>query len=349
MPSGCLNNFTCSVKTDNAGTSTSTQFTMPTVSGGTYNCIVSWGDGNSSTITTYNDAAWTHTYSIAGTYTIIVSGIFNGLQFSAGGDCLKLLNISRWGNFKPTSVTGVFRGCANLTVTAKDILDLSLTTTLNQFFAACSSLTTVPSFNLWNHTSISNYGNCFGLGCVLFNMPINIRITSMTTTGAMLDGATNFNSPVTIDAVLNTGYQQMFRNTKMNSAINLNGTTVIRADSMLSGCTTYNQPLNNIGSLSVCTRVDSMLNGCTAFDQDISFFIIASLTNAASMLSASGFSITNYDKLLDITTGWPSQVTIQNNVVFSAGSAHYSAGAPTTGRNYLTSTKGWTITDGGSP
>lgn len=41
--------------------------------------------------------------------------------------------------------------------------------------------------------------------------------------------------------------------------------------------------------------------------------------------------------------------SIQSSVTFSAGTAHYSAGAPTTGRTYLTGTKLWTITDGGTP
>ena len=92
-----LTDFVSSWKTDNAGTSSSTQITIPTVSTGTYNCVVYWGDGNSSTITTYNDAAWTHTYSGAATYTVTISNTFAGIKFNNGGDRLKLLGISQWG------------------------------------------------------------------------------------------------------------------------------------------------------------------------------------------------------------------------------------------------------------
>ena len=114
-------------------------------------------------------------------------------------------------------------------------------------------------------------------------------------------------------------------------------------------CTSFNQPVNHYKTDAV-GRFDNMFSGCTAFDQDISGFNISSSTNLATMLLNSGFSITNYDLLLDPTTGWPSQATIQPNMNFHAGTAHYSAGAPTTGRAILTGgPNNWTITDGGTP
>lgn len=61
------NCFITTWKTNNAGVSSSTQITIPTSATGTYNCIVDYGDGNiASNMITYNDARWTHTYSVAG-------------------------------------------------------------------------------------------------------------------------------------------------------------------------------------------------------------------------------------------------------------------------------------------
>jgi hypothetical protein len=95
------------------------------------------------------------------------------------------------------------------------------------------------------------------------------------------------------------------------------------------------------------TTMQFMFSGATAFNQDVSAWSIAALTSANNMFNGSGLTTTNYDKLLNNTTGWPSQATIQPNVAFHAGTAKYSAGAPATGRGILTGTYTWTITDGG--
>jgi hypothetical protein len=52
------------------------------------------------------------------------------------------------------------------------------------------------------------------------------------------------------------------------------------------------------------------------------------------------FSTTNLDAIYN---GW---VTVQTSINISFGTAKYSA-AGVAGRNYLTGTKLWTITDGG--
>jgi hypothetical protein len=64
--------FIMLVKTDNAGTTPSDSFAIPTAGTG-YNYDVDWGDGNTSTGLT---AGTTHAYASAGTYTIKISGVF---------------------------------------------------------------------------------------------------------------------------------------------------------------------------------------------------------------------------------------------------------------------------------
>ena len=70
--------FEFTVKTDNAGVSTSTQFQLPLVSSLPLNAVVDWGDGNTDTITTFNQAETLHTYTSAGTYTISITGDLSG-------------------------------------------------------------------------------------------------------------------------------------------------------------------------------------------------------------------------------------------------------------------------------
>jgi len=117
-------------------------YTLPTVDGGVYNCTVEWGDGTTSTITSWNQSEVTHQYPSAGKYRIKISGQFEGINFHRHEelnhhDHLKLLDVISWGDdskmdiaghvspFNPhgfpnigsngimTSSTGMFCGCKN--------------------------------------------------------------------------------------------------------------------------------------------------------------------------------------------------------------------------------------------
>ncbi len=74
--------FITTWKTDNAGVSASNQITIPTTGGG-YNYNVNWGDGQVSTGVTGDI---THTYAVAGTYTVSISGAFPRIYFHKLGD-----------------------------------------------------------------------------------------------------------------------------------------------------------------------------------------------------------------------------------------------------------------------
>ncbi|MGE8342849.1 MAG: hypothetical protein ACN6OI_17610 [Flavobacterium sp.] len=52
------NSFVSTWRTSNTstGSSAATQVKLPLVSSGTYNFIIDWGDGNTNTITTWNQA-----------------------------------------------------------------------------------------------------------------------------------------------------------------------------------------------------------------------------------------------------------------------------------------------------
>ena len=319
--------FISSWKTNNTGVSTSTQIKIPTVSTGVYNCSVNWGDGSTSAITTYNDAAWTHTYSGAGTYTVTITGVFRGLRFNNGGDRQKLLNISQWGSeFRlGTTENGYLYGCINLTITATDILDLTDTTNLASTFRLCSAITTIPSINSWNMTSVTTLAN-FIQQAPLFNQALTLNIPACTTLQGAINSCTNFNSPVNL-------------------------TTSASLTSTLNMCLTC---INFAGSITISnttgvTNMATTFSGCTVANPDASTWSIASLTNATNMFLNSGFDKTNYNKLLDSATGWPSQATIQSSVPFGAGTAHYDGANAIAGRLVLTGTKGWTISDSGTP
>src|SRR5690554_7971973 len=73
-------------------------FDLPLRDGYNYDFVVDWGDGNTDTITSYNQAEKLHTYSTGGVYTISITGLCEAWYFNYSGDRLKLTSIDQWGN-----------------------------------------------------------------------------------------------------------------------------------------------------------------------------------------------------------------------------------------------------------
>lgn len=201
--------FIMLVKTDNAGTSASDQFTIPCPPA-TYNYDVDWGDGTTDTGLT---GTITHTFaSGAGTYTVKISGIFPRIQFNNGGDKLKLLEIQNWGNVAWTLLNEAFYGCTNLDVTATDSGNFSGCTTLRGAFRGCTSLVGTSGFNSWDLSSVTNLDRTF-FGCNSLNIDIpDWNVSNVTDFGEAFNACIVFNSDLSNWNVSNaTQLDFMFR------------------------------------------------------------------------------------------------------------------------------------------
>lgn len=137
------------------GTSNEDQITIPTLSTGSYNCDVYWSDGTSDLgITTYNDAAWTHTFPTNSERVWCrIEGDFEGWKFNYGGDKDKIVCIMQWGGMSlSTGNAGrAFGRCDNLTeVCALDAPLLGSGLPLNYLFNA-----TALTFIDWTNWDIS--------------------------------------------------------------------------------------------------------------------------------------------------------------------------------------------------
>lgn len=334
------------------GTSTSNQITLPLVSGGTYNFTVNWGDGSSNTITTYNDPNITHTYAASGVKTVSITGTITGWAFANAGDAIKITNISEWGPFNLGTVSqysatggGAFYGASNLTVTARDLMDLTGVTSLNGLFWGCSSLTSVPNINSWNVaniTSLANtfrnsafnsgisswntanvtvFANCFNTNTD-FNQPIgNWNTANATNMTSMFANATAFNQPLGNWNIANaTTISWMFNNTNFNQDISSwNTANVTSMAGMFSNNAAFNQ---NIGSWNTA-NVTNMWSLFTAssFNQNIGSWNVVNVTNMLNMFTSNtAFSQTNYDSLL---IGWGAQ-NVKTGVTFHADNTKYS-------------------------
>ena len=142
--------FIFSVKTDNAGTSSNSQFTIPTNTTGITQAFLYDIETSDGQIITSVTGDTTITFPSAGTYDVKISGSFPYMYFNNGGDTRKLLNIKNFGIYAlgSTNQESAFNGCSDLIISATDIGHFENVTDFGQVntgaWQNCSSLTSFP-------------------------------------------------------------------------------------------------------------------------------------------------------------------------------------------------------------
>ena len=133
------------------------QISLPLVQHGTHEFIVSWGDGSTDEITSWDAPATTRTYPAVGTYTVDIVGVISGWRFThAGvdmvewGEAGKLEEGVQWGSLSLGDTFAQFWGAANLVITATDASDLTQTTSLSCACSDCSYLESIFSLGAWD-------------------------------------------------------------------------------------------------------------------------------------------------------------------------------------------------------
>ena len=175
--------FRFSVNSAGTGTSAPNEFTIP-INAGTFNYDISTDDGYSATGVT---GAHTITFpSGKGVHNVVITGLFPGVLFNAGGDDDKILTIDNWGTYGKgsTDQQKAFYGCSLLAINATDegnfsqvtnffrfafftpnittfpFINLSSATNFNSFLYYATSLTTFPA-NMFDNSPATNYINAF--------------------------------------------------------------------------------------------------------------------------------------------------------------------------------------------
>jgi surface protein len=283
--------FEFSVKTDNlsAGSSTSTQFKLPVTGTGFIPFNITWGDGSSNFITSFDDANLLHQYPVAGTYNVKCSGVVVGLQFVGSGDRLKLLVISKVDGLN-ISVSQTFNGCSNMSWIANNspvIFTLSLFST----FRACSNFN--GNISSWNTQNVTSMEEMFR-NATMFNQNIgNWNTSSVTSMSSMFNSATNFNQNIGNWDVLNvTNMTALFRDATMfNQNIgNWNTSSVTSMSSMFNSATNFNGNIGNWNTSSV-TSMSSMFRSAINFNQNIGNWNTSKvITTGLMFLGATNFN-----------------------------------------------------------
>jgi len=276
--------------------STLSFFKLPLVSNGSYNFTVSWGDGQTDVVQTFNSPNASHAYAGFGTYNIVISGVLNLWSFSQEPTSqLMLKKIKQWGTnvnlFKNDGATinGQFNNCFNLT--SVDCPDLPiLGTNLNNFFNGCRSLTTINRLNEWDMEQVTTANGMFR-DCFVFNGNVSgWNMYSCSNLGRMFQNCYQFNSNLsnwnlkpnntrtTIQLTSFLTNAQSY-NSPIFSGITLELTN---QSSVFSGCTIFNQPIVEWEfekKPNFSLNLSNMFNGCTTFNQDIGYFSFSEITN----------------------------------------------------------------------
>jgi surface protein len=188
-------------------------------------------------------------------------------------------------------------------------------------------------------------------GAFAFNQPIGGWDTSQVTDMSYMFYGTPFNQPLdNWDTGSVTNMRGLFSDSAFNQDISGwdTGAVTIMAE-LFEGAFAFNQPIGSWDTSQV-TDISYMfyddLNVSMVFDQDLSAWNISQVAAASSMFDGYYFknnlSIANYNALLN---GWAAQPA-QIGVIFDAGDSQYTL-IGKAGRDILTDTYNWTITDGG--
>ena len=155
--------FLITVNTMNPGTSTSFQFTIPTI-GSEYNFNIDCNNDGTNESKGHK-GSYTCNYKIPETYTIRISdntgaGLgFPRISFNNGGDMQKLLSVDQWGTGKWASMAGAFDGCMFMTLNATDASELFYVADMSWMFAGASAFN--ADISGWNMHTVTTAANMF--------------------------------------------------------------------------------------------------------------------------------------------------------------------------------------------
>ena len=245
--------FIFTVKTDNAGTSGTNQFTIPTRAVGITQPFlydIETSDGQTITGVIGNH---TITFPTAGTYDVKISGSFPYMFFADTGDKLKLLEIKNFGIYAlgSTAHSSAFFGCSNLVISATDTGHFENVTNFATIFYNCSSLITIPQIDISSATVFNSaFQNCTSL--TSFPLLDTSNVNNFNATWYGCTSLTSFPSNA-FDSNMASNYTNAFNFTNLttqsidNILVSLDTSGVINGNFAQSG----GQGPSYIGSIAV--------------------------------------------------------------------------------------------------
>ncbi|MGJ8683586.1 MAG: BspA family leucine-rich repeat surface protein [Nonlabens sp.] len=283
------------------------------------NVAIDWGDGVTNSYVSPNNLQVTHTYSIPGVYTVIVTGPLNAIYLFLNDDVV----ITQWGNSQFLTMEGAFSSCQNLSINATDVPDLSNVTSMSRMFIGATNFNSnisnwdvsnvrdmshmfnnTHTFNqslaTWDVSNVTNMERMF-YETGAFNQPLNNwNVSNVTNLKAMFSRSIAFNQPLDNWDVSNvTDMSFMFNySVAFNGSLNnWDVSNINNMTSIFSYTTAFNQPLNNwdVSNVNFMAR---MFFHATAFNQPLNGWNVSNVMTMDEMFgNALNFNsdISNWD------------------------------------------------------
>ena len=271
-------------------TTASTVFTAPLVdaSGLTPSLYINWGDGNTSgLITSSTSPERIHTYSVAGTYTITISGFMPGFRVDNSSSRTLITELVQWGTVGLRTIN--FYGCSNLTAIPGSAslsgvggyTGLSEVTTFASFLRS-TKITSIPSDIFAYSPNATTFTSCFD------------SVTTITTVPSGLFSAN------TLATIFSSCFNACTSLTSVPSTLFDTNTTAVNFSSTFRNCRaltnvlqfTYNTSATNFTNIYNMSSTSNALSGTaptlwlrSGTSGTGAFFNCTGLTNYASIPS----------------------------------------------------------------
>ncbi len=325
-PGADSDHFVITVKTDNLGSSTDTQFTIPVSTfGEVYNYSV---DCNNDDIDEgYNlTGSFTCDYSGlggAGTYTIRIKPLsingFPRIYFNNTGDILKIVALEQWGTIIwGSAMNKAFMGTSYMQVNATDVPNFSNVINMNSMFFNAANAN--PDTTNWDVSMVTDMNSLFKGASSVTPDTSSWNTANVTNMSLMFE-----------DAVLANPDTSQW-----------DTSNVTRMERMFQGAVNA-KPDTSLLDTSQVNNMLSMFEGAVLANPDTSIWDISQVTTMSNMFLGVTLPTVDYEALL---IGFAAQ-NVQSNVEFHGGSSTVCSGAALNARDSLINNYGWMISDGG--
>ncbi|PQA98037.1 hypothetical protein B0A70_00160 [Chryseobacterium piscicola] len=223
--------------------------------------------------------------------------------------------IGNWNTSQVSAMDAMFNSAKNFN---QAIGNWNVSNVLEMEFMFANAWAFNQPLESWNTSQVTEMNGMF-LFAKAFNQPIGSwNISKVTKLQNMFTSAIVFNQPIG----------------------NWNTSNATSMSAMFQNATSFNQNISNWNTSQV-TSIQNMFTNATIFNQNLGNWNLFSLLYAGGVFNNSGLSCQNYDSTL---YGWSIHPQTPNNInLNSASPLIYTHPAAVNARNFLITTKGWTI------
>ena len=297
---------------------------------------INWGDGVTETNITTNNPSHQYSSNYATINIVVTQGDFFTFGTTGLGETIanisKLTKCLSFGSYSISNLQGAFQNATNLTVVPAKINTSSVSNMSYMFYGATS----------FNDQNVTNWRLSF--------FTVNMS--------HMFHGASSFNQtlkrwPYDTFNITNTSYMFYGAIAFNNGGLSMSGfatpiNDVNDTSYMFYNASSFNVNINNwfSGGSNNLYDISYMFYGAASFNQNLGGWDVTKVGpinggNMTGLFTGSGVSKLNYTNIL---INWALK-SLKSGVTLNADTTYYSEA--TYYKNILTSTYGWTITDGG--